>query len=136
MIASDPPLPPHDLSAEIVTPIVNPKPCKIPPNLVPNVPADPDSDPSLSDFSSLESSDSSDEKYYKQRWRAKKDRNKRRSKTRFDQPINKCANLTYKILTTAYKLKVIRFKLDKDPLQFWVYFLSFMNSLKNLLSHF
>ena len=59
--------PSHDSSEESVTPKGNPKPHDNPSNPVPNVLADPDSDPSLSDFSSSNSSDSPDNKYYKQR---------------------------------------------------------------------
>ena len=43
---SDPPSPPHDSLAEILTPKGNPKPRKNPPNPVTYVPADPYSDPS------------------------------------------------------------------------------------------
>ena len=32
----------------------------------------------------------------------------------FDDPIEKFANLTAKLLTAVYKLKVINFKLDED----------------------
>ena len=49
---------------------------------------------------------------------------------RFRDPIKKYAKLTANILTSAYKLKVITFKLDEDTLQSRVYFLSFMNPLK------
>ena len=70
----DPTPPPHDTLTESVTPRDNPRPNKNPPNAVPNVPADPDSDPSSSDFPFSESSDSSDNKYYKQRQHAKKDK--------------------------------------------------------------
>ena len=66
-IVSDPPSPLHDSSPEIVTARVNTKPRKNPPNPVPYVPIDPNSDPSLSDSSLLDSSDSSDDEYYKQR---------------------------------------------------------------------
>ena len=46
---------------------LNPKPRYYPPNPVTNVPYDPDSDPSFSDSSLSDSSDSSDDEYYKQR---------------------------------------------------------------------
>ena len=68
---SDPPSPLHDTSAESVTPERNTKPHKNPPNLVPYVPDEPNSDPSLSDYSFSDSSDSSENEYYKQRQRAK-----------------------------------------------------------------
>ena len=41
-------------------------------------------------------------------------------------PINLCANLTAKLLTTAYKLNTITFKIDEDPLQRQIYFLTFV----------
>ena len=37
-------------------------------------------------------------------------------------------NLTAKLLTTAYKSKIIRFKLDENPLQRRIYFLTFIDS--------
>ena len=44
-------------------------------------------------------------------------------------PIKLCANLTAKLLTKAYKSKIIRFKMDEDPLQSRIYFLTFIDSL-------
>ena len=63
------------------------------------------------------------------------DKNKCRSITRFDEPIKKCAKLTAKLLTAAYKSKVVKLKLYEDPVKRRVYFLSFMNSLKIVLSN-
>ena len=40
-----------------------------------------------------------------------------------------CTTLTAKLLMTAFKLKMIRFKLDEDPLQRRIYFLVFIDSL-------
>ena len=60
---SDPPSLPHDSLAEIVTPKGNHKPRENPPNTVPNLPAELDPEPSWSDYSSSESSDSSDNDY-------------------------------------------------------------------------
>ena len=127
-VASDPPSPPHDSSSETVTPKVNPKPRENTPNLV--------SYPCLSYSSLLDSSDSSDNEYYKQRWHTKKDKNKCRSKIRFNEPIKKYANLTAKILTAVYRWNIFKFILDEYPLQRRVYFLSFVNSLKIGLSPF
>ena len=107
-----------------------------PPNMVPNVPVDPYSDPSLSYYSLPYSSDSPDDKYYKQRRRTKKDKNKYRSKTHFDHPIKNCTKLTSKLLKSTYKSKFIKFKLYKDTLQHRVYLTSFINSLKYFLSKF
>ena len=41
-------------------------------------------------------------------------------------PIKLCAKLTAKFMTTAYKLKILKFKVDEDPLQRRIYFLTFM----------
>ena len=54
----------------------------------------------------------------------------------FDDRIKQCLNLTVKLPKYAYKSMVIKLKLDKDPLQNWVYLLSFINSLKILLDQF
>ena len=35
-----------------------------------------------------------------------------------------------KLLTTEYKLKIIRFELDEDPLQRRIYFFTFVESLE------
>ena len=66
----------------------------------------------------------------------KKNINKSPIRTHFVEPINKCANITAKIISAVYKSKLIMFKLDKDTPKIRVYFLSFMNSLKILLSNF
>ena len=63
--ASDPLSLLHDSSSEIVTPKVIPNQCSNPPNPLPYIPADPDSDPSFSDSSLSNSSDSSENEYYK-----------------------------------------------------------------------
>ena len=55
---------------------------------------------------------------------------------RFDDPIKKCTKLRAKLLTYAYKSKVVKLKLDEYPLITWVYFLSFIYSLKIVLSPF
>ena len=80
-----------------------------------------------SDSYSSYPSNSSDEEYSKLIKRTK-------SKMCFCEPIKKCAKLIVKLLTSEYKLKVIKLKLDKDPLQHPVCFLYFMNSLKIILS--
>ena len=41
-----------------------------------------------------------------------------------------CTQLTAKLLTTAYKSKIINFKLNEDPLQYQIYFLTFVESLE------
>ena len=86
---------------------------------------DDSSDPSSSDDS--DDSDSSDESHYRRR--------RRRSKKHWKRgPIRLCANLTAKFLTTAFKSKMIRFKLDEDPLQRQIYFLTFIDSLNMVFS--
>ena len=50
-------------------------------------------------------------------------------KHRKKDPIRLCATLTAKFLTTAFKSKIIRFKMDEDPLQRRIYFLIFIDSL-------
>ena len=64
----------------------------------------------LSDPSSSDDSDSSEDSHYRRKRRKDK-------KHRKNDLIRLCATLTEKLLTTAYKSKIIRFKLDEDPLQ-------------------
>ena len=45
-------------------------------------------------------------------------------------PIKLCVRLTKKLLTTVYKLKIIKFKLDGDMIQRWIYFLAFVEPLE------
>ena len=75
-----------------------------------------------SDPSSSDGSDSSDDIHYR------RNRHKDKKHQKKD-PIRLCATLTGKLLTTAYKTKIIRFKLDEDPLQRRIYFLTFIDSL-------
>ena len=76
----------------------------------------------LSDPSSSDDSDSSEDSHY----RRKQIKDKKHWK---EDPIRLCADLTAKLLTTAFKSKIIRFKMDEDPLQRWIYFLTFIDSL-------
>ena len=69
-----------------------------------------------------DNSDSSDESHYRRKRRKDK-------RLRKKDPIRLCATLTAKFLTTGYKSKVIRFKMDEDPLQRLIYFLTFIDSL-------
>ena len=82
-----------------------------------------------SDPSSSDGSDSSDDSHY----RRKRPNNK---KHREKDPIIICATLTEKLLTTAFKSKIIRFKMDEDPLQRWMYFLTFIDSLDMIFSQY
>ena len=50
--------------------------------------------------------------------------------------IKQCATLTAKLLTAAYKSKIIRFKIDEDPLQRRIYFLTFIDSLDMIFSQY
>ena len=72
-----------------------------------------------SDPSSSDNSDSSNDSDY----RRKRHKNKSHRK---NYPIKLCARLTEKLLTTAYKSEIIRFKMDEDPLQRRIYFLIFV----------
>ena len=40
------------------------------------------------------------------------------------------------LTTTAYKLKIIKLKMDEDPLQRWIYFLTFVESLEMIFSQY
>ena len=51
----------------------------------------------------------------------------------YDQTIR---NFNGKFLTTAYKLKIIRFKMDEDPLQRRIYLLTFIDSLDMIFSQY
>ena len=50
--------------------------------------------------------------------------------------IRLCATLTAKLLTTAYKSKIVRFKMDEGPLQRRIYFLTFIDSLDMIFSQY
>ena len=41
-----------------------------------------------------------------------------------------------RLLMTAYKSNIIRFKLDVDPLQRWIYFLTFVELLEMIISQY
>ena len=79
----------------------------------------------LSD-SSPSDSDSSNESDYKIKRRNK---NMSYQKKKW-HPIKLCAKLTAKLLATTYKLNIITFKLDENPLQRRIYFLNFIQSLE------
>ena len=69
--------------------------------------------------SSSRDSDSSDNSDYRRKIRKKKSNRKK-------DMIKLCASIKEKLLTTAYKSNIIRFKLDGDPLQRQIYFLTFV----------
>ena len=79
-----------------------------------------ESDPSSSD--DYDGSDSSEDGHYRRRRHTHTEHRKK-------DPIRLCATLTAKLLTIAFKSKMIRFKLDEDPLQRRIYFLVFIDSL-------
>ena len=83
--------------------------------------------PSSSDES--DDSDSSEDGHYRRRRHTHREHQKK-------DPIRLCANLTAKLLTTAFKSKMIRFKLDEDPLQRRIYFLTFIDSLNMVFSQY
>ena len=74
---------------------------------------DPDSDPSLSDSLSRDYDSSGDSNYKRRR----RNKNKKYRKLKKQDPIELCAKSTANMLTTAYKPKVLKFKLDEDTLQ-------------------
>ena len=76
----------------------------------------------LSEPSSINDSDSSDDSHY----RLKRRKNKKHQKKYL---IRLCATLMEKLLTTAFKAKIIRFKMNKDQLQRQIYLLTFIDSL-------
>ena len=74
-------------------------------------------------------SDSSDDSDY----RSKRLKNKNYRK---NYPINLCARFTENLITTAYKSKIVRFKLDEDPLQQRIYFHTFVESPEMIFSQY
>ena len=50
--------------------------------------------------------------------------------------IKLCAKLTAKLLTTAYKSKIIKLKLGKDPLQRCIYIFTFIESPEMIFSQY
>ena len=95
-------------------------------------PEDPESDPDSSDSSSSYS-DSSDDGDYKSK---RLDKNKKYWKRKKRDPIKLCAELTEKLMITAYKSKVIKSKLGEDPLQRRIYFHTCMESLEMIFSQY
>ena len=83
----------------------------------------------LSSSDDSDDSDSSEDSHYRRRRRKNK-------KHRKKYPIRSCATLTAKLLTTAFKPKMIRFILDEDPLQRRIYFLTFIDSLNMIFSQY
>ena len=84
-----------------------------------------------SDPSSIDDSDYSDlsEDGHYRRLRRKNKKHQEKD------PIRLCATLTAKLLMTAFKSKMIRFKLDEDPLQRRIYFLTFIDSLNMVFTN-
>ena len=75
------------------------------------------------DPSSSDNYDSSDDSDYRRKRRKIK-------RVHVKDTIKLCARLTEKLLTTEYKSKIIRFKMDEDPLQCRIHFLTFVESLE------
>ena len=83
----------------------------------------------LSDPSSSDDSDSSNDSHYR--------RKRRKDKKHWEKDPNRlCATLTAKLLTTAYKSKIVRFQMDEDPLQRRIYFLIVIDSLDMIFSQY
>ena len=82
-----------------------------------------------SDPSSSNDSDSSGDS----RYRRKQHNNNKHRKTYL---IKLCATLTAKFLTTAYKSNITKFKMDEDPLQRRIYFITFIESLEIIFSQY
>ena len=80
-----------------------------------------------SDLSLSDDSNCSDDSHYRRKQRKEKNHRKK-------DPIRLCATLTANLLTTAYKSKIFRFKMDEDPLQCKIYFLAFIDSLDIIFS--
>ena len=85
---------------------------------------DDSSNPYLSD-----DYDFSDDSHYRHKRRKDK-------KHREKYPIRLYNTLTEILLTTAYKLKIIRFKMDEGPLQHQIYFLTFIDSIDMIFSQY
>ena len=66
-------------------------------------------------------------------YRRKRRKNKKLWK---NDPIKLCATFTEKLQMTAYKSKIIRFKMDKDPLQRPINFLKFIDLLDMIFSQY
>ena len=77
----------------------------------------------LSDPSSSYNYDSSDDSHY----RRKRRKNKKHRKKHM---IKLCGTLMANFLTTAYKSKIVRFKMDEDRLQRRIYLLTVVESLE------
>ena len=82
----------------------------------------------MSDPSSSDDSGSSEDIYYRSKGGKKK-------KHRKKDPIKLCATLMENLLTAAFKSKIIRFKMDEDPIQRRIYLLIFVESLEMIVSH-
>ena len=83
----------------------------------------------LSEPSSSDDSDLSYNIYYRCK--------RRKRKIEWKQnPIKLCARLTEKLLTTSNKSKIIRFKMDKDPLHRRIYFLTCVESPEMIFSQY
>ena len=86
-----------------------------------------ESDPSSIDDS--DDSDSSEEGHYRRRRHTHTEHRKK-------YLIILYSNLTAKLLTTVFKSQMIQFKLDEDPLQRLIYFLTFIDSLNMVFSQY
>ena len=74
-------------------------------------------------------SDSSDNIDYRRKYRKRESDQEKYS-------IKLCARLKEKLMTTDNKLKIIRLRMDEDPLQRRIYLLTFVESLVMTLSYY
>ena len=132
----------------------------------PHVPADPESDPWSSDSSSSKSDFLADSNYNKSKSKTlnkkkrfhkhKKHDSSDSSSSDYDlfnnsdcrrkirkkkihqkkDPIKLSAKLTAKLLTTEYKSKIIKFKINEDPLQRRIYLIIFVESLEMIFHQY
>ena len=73
--------------------------------------------------------DSSNDSDYRCKLRKKNSHQKK-------DPIKLCSRLTAKLLTTTYKSKITKFKLDEDPLQRRIYYITFVESMDMIFSQY
>ena len=83
--------------------------------------------------SSSSDSDSSDKSDYKRKICNKK---KKYWKLKKHNPTKICTKLRAKLLTTAYKSKALKFKLEEDLLYHQIFFLTFIESLEIIFSKY
>ena len=74
--------------------------------------------------------------YYYDESEYKRKRHNNKKNHRKKEPIKLCTKLMTKMLMTAYKSNIIKFKLIEDLLQHHIYFLTFIKSLEIIFSQY